>query len=111
MKYDLPLVEVLWIDAETTHGWELHADVDADKVPIITVGFLIKQSEHMIVIASTIDNVTSSQSNSRIKIPLGMIQKVSRLSVGYQKSKKSPALNPLCEEISDPQIVETSVPS
>jgi hypothetical protein len=103
MKYTRPLLEVMWLDAETTHGWEVHEEVDAEQVPIVTVGFFIKQSPHMLVVASTIDNVEGTQSNSRIKIPIGMIVSVKELNTTVKKTRGSPLLNPLCEEIPDPR--------
>lgn len=88
MKYDKPLVEVVWNDAETTHGWETDAEVDTEQVPIITVGFLITRSDHLVVIASSIDKVTGQMSNSRIKIPLAMVVSVTELSASHKKPKK-----------------------
>ena len=87
MKYDKPLVEIIWMDAETTHGWELDDDVDSEQVPIVTVGFLITKADHVVVIASSIDKATGGQSNSRIKIPIAMIDTIKELNVTYKKIK------------------------
>lgn len=88
MKYGKPLVEVVWNDAETTHGWEDEGEVDTEQVPIITVGFLIAKSDHIVVIASSIDKGTGQMSNARIKIPLAMIVSVTELSVAHKRTKK-----------------------
>ena len=32
MKYPVPLAEIIWHDAATTQGWELHGDVDTEEV-------------------------------------------------------------------------------
>lgn len=88
MKYNKPLVEIVWLDAETNHGWELDSDVDVENVPIITVGFLIRTSPDIIVIASSIDKNAGDQSNSRIKIPSGMVQSIRELNVSYKKPRK-----------------------
>lgn len=73
------LVEIKWLDAETSHGWE--EDVDASNVPVTTVGFLVYKDERNVVIAST---VSDKQHNSRIKIPKGMIRKMRPIKVTYE---------------------------
>ena len=89
MKYDKPLVEIIWNDAETTHGWEMDDEVDVEQVPIVTVGFLITKGDHIVVIASSIDKATGSQSNSRIKIPVAMVSSIKELTATYKKPKKA----------------------
>jgi len=104
MKYDKPLVEIIWNDAETTHGWELDADVDAEQVPIVTVGFLVTKGDHVVVIASSIDQATGGQSNSRIKIPIAMVSSIKELNVTYKKIKAlSPS--PQSDEVLEPLTV------
>lgn len=88
MKYTNPLVEVVWNDAETMHGWETNEECDTDNVPIITVGFLITKGAHNIVIASSIDQANGTQNNSRIKIPIGMIVSIKELNVTHKKPKQ-----------------------
>lgn len=88
MKYHKPLVELVWFDAETTHGWETDEEVNSENVPIITVGFLIKKTEDLIVIASSIDKETGNQSNGRIKVPIGMVQSIKELGGSKKQSKK-----------------------
>lgn len=87
MKYPMPLMEIVWYDAETQHGWELNEDTDTSNVPITTIGFMVAKGEHNVVIASSIDSVSGNQNNSRIKIPIGMIVSVKELNVSYKKPK------------------------
>lgn len=71
-KYPYPLVKLEWIDAETDHGWE-SADEKNPTVPLVTtVGFLIKDTEELVSIASTVGDDRSH--NSRINIPKGMVK-------------------------------------
>lgn len=76
-KYKYPLVEVVWVDAETEHGWE-EVDEEANLPLATTIGFLIKDQadkngNEMLLIASTYaDNAT----NGRFKIPKGMIKEM-----------------------------------
>lgn len=88
MKYDKSLVEVVWLDAETTHGWETDDETDLEQVPIVTIGFLIAKGEHIVVVASSIDKTTGTNNNSRIKIPIAMIESVKELNVSYKKARK-----------------------
>lgn len=90
MKYDYPLVECLWLDAETSFGWEDVADADLSLAEAITVGFLLAKNEHYLSIASTTSGGTC---NSRIKIPIKMIQTLTELKVS--KTKQNPLKNPL----------------
>lgn len=68
--YKYPLIEVQWTDAETGHGWEEESDLDIALPLVTTVGFLVRESETCVMLASTISD---SSSNARIKIPRGMI--------------------------------------
>ncbi|CAB4216877.1 hypothetical protein UFOVP1590_2 [uncultured Caudovirales phage] len=103
MKYDKPLVEIIWNDAETTHGWELDADIDSEQVPIVTVGFLVTKGDHVVVIASSIDQATGGQSNSRIKIPIAMVSSIKELNVTYKKLKVT-SPSPVSDEVLVPLI-------
>lgn len=70
MTYRLPLVEVIWDDAAADSSWE-EADALND-VPdtVTTVGFLAKETERYLWIASTDDGY---HTNARMKIPKGMV--------------------------------------
>jgi hypothetical protein len=87
MKYPVPLAEIIWHDAATTQGWELHGDVDTEEELMITVGFIIAKGKNTIVVASSIDREHHAQSNSRIKIPIAMIQSIKELNTTYKKEK------------------------
>lgn len=87
-KYTNPVVEVIWHDATTTFGWEEKEDVAVDEEICITIGFLIKKGDNVVVISSTIDNSDGNQSNSRIKIPTGMIKSMREVNVNYKKEKQ-----------------------
>lgn len=86
-KYQMPVVEVEWYDAVTDFGWEEHTELDTTAEPVTTIGFLIAENEHSVIIASTVDK-GRDQSNSRIKIPKGMIYSIKYLNVSYKKIKK-----------------------
>lgn len=87
-KFGLPLVIVEWHDAATGHGWENHEEVDTREELMITVGFIVAKGDSTVVIASSIDKEDHAQSNSRIKIPLGMVKSIKELNISYKKDKK-----------------------
>jgi hypothetical protein len=72
-KYPHRLVEVHWVDAETDQGWQDNREADMALPVVTTVGFLVGETEQAILIASTI---AGTHSNSRIKIPRGMVQDI-----------------------------------
>lgn len=88
LKFPTPLCEIVWHDAATSHGWELHGDVDTEEELMITVGFIVAKGNSTVVVASSIDKDHHAQSNSRIKIPVAMIQSIRELNVSYKKEKK-----------------------
>lgn len=94
MKFDYPLVECVWLDAETSFGWENVEDTDLSLAEAITVGFLLARNEHYLSIASTTSGGTC---NSRIKIPIRMIQTLVELKATRQK--KSLLLSPQSVEV------------
>ena len=87
MKYSRPVVEVEWYDAVTDFGWEDHTELDTTAEPVTTIGFLLAENEHSVIVASTVDK-GRDQSNSRIKIPKGMIYSMKFLNVTYKKIKE-----------------------
>ena len=95
-KYDLPLVEIQWVDAETDYGWESVSELDHELPVVVTVGFLVKHSTDknghgVYIIASSYG---SGACNSRIKIPKGMVVKETVLYMpreGSTKQSASPA--------------------
>lgn len=70
-KYPFPLVEILWKDAQTGHGWEHADDITVEIPTVITVGFLVKENEDGLVIASSVG--TDRHNNARITVPKGMV--------------------------------------
>jgi len=88
-KYTNPIVEVLWHDAVTSFGWEEKEDVAIDEEICVTIGFLIKKGDNVVVVSSTIDSVNGNQSNSRIKIPIEMIKSMREVTINYKKEKSN----------------------
>lgn len=88
LKYPLPLCEVVWHDAATTFGWEDNEEADTGEELVTTIGFIVAKGEHTVIIASTIDKDSGNQNNSRIKIPIGMVQSIKELNVSYKKKKE-----------------------
>lgn len=76
-----PLVEVLWYDAATDHGWEEERDAKVEVHEVLTVGFLIKKSKNGIVIASSIGPEDRSH-NSRMTIHKRMIKSIREVDYG-----------------------------
>jgi hypothetical protein len=48
----------------------------------------VARGENVVVIASSLDQETHAMSNSRIKIPVGMIKTIKELTVSYKKNKE-----------------------
>mgnify|MGYP006282708227 CR=1 FL=1 len=95
MKYDYPLIELTWVDAETQHGWEGDDEVDHELPYVTTVGFLIKHTidsrgHGVYVIAST---VGGGNSNSRIKVPKNMVVAEKYLYIPRKAKKEEEELN------------------
>ena len=75
IKFDL--VEVTWDDASSLeHGWVDPADEKPQPQLVKTVGFLVNESDHYLVIASTTDG---NWVNGRFQIPKGMVKSVKPL--------------------------------
>jgi hypothetical protein len=68
----VPLVEILWDDADATNEWE--AEIDDVEELVHTVGFLVKESKTSYYISHSVflaDDGTLNW-NSKIRIPKGM---------------------------------------
>ena len=109
MKYPKKLVEIIWTDAGSTHGWETDTEADLDPEIITTVGFVISGNKESVIVASTID-ATGVSNNCRLKIPVQMIKTIKEIRTTYIKKKiepgtiipdESPEPNPLFSEGSD----------
>lgn len=71
-QYDM--VEVTWDDAAgQAHGWTAKNET-VEPYIVLSVGFLIKETEHHIVIAQDTDGEGSH--NGRSQIPRGMVKKL-----------------------------------
>ncbi len=88
LKFPLPLVEIVWHDACTDSGWETHDKTNTTEELMVTIGFLVARGENVVVIASSLDQETHAMSNSRIKIPVGMIKTIKELTISYKKNKE-----------------------
>lgn len=73
-KYPYPLVEVYWTDAETDSGWEHPGEKNPTVPLVVTVGFLVNETDQLVSIASTTGEDRAH--NSRIQIPKGMIKEM-----------------------------------
>jgi hypothetical protein len=81
--YPYDLVEVQWLDASTDSGW-LSEDEQEPTVPlVVTVGFLVKQNEALLSIASTVGDARDH--NSRIQIPIGMVVEMRVIKKQHRK--------------------------
>lgn len=78
-----PLVAVVWDDASTDHGWQHVDDDDTERNLVITVGFLTREDEHYLYLASTCDE--GRNTNARIKIPLGMVAERSSVQMSQRR--------------------------
>ena len=67
--YRFPLVEIKWDDAETSDGWD-EPPLELKEAIAITVGFLVRETDKHLLIASTYD---PNHTNGRIQIPVGMV--------------------------------------
>ncbi len=92
MKAPFPIVEVVWLDASTDgQGWEAETDAVV-KIPVVmTIGFLIKETEDGLLVASTA--CEEKTTNARIVIPRGMLK-----SMKYVRGKpKTAAETKVCD--------------
>lgn len=73
LKVRFDLMEVIWDDAATmAQGWEPAADIRLDEQICLTVGFLVKETEQHLMIASTVD--AEGNTNGRFQIPRQMVK-------------------------------------
>jgi len=73
IKYDFPLVEVIWLDATTHNAWIDIEDVIEEVAPALTmtVAFLLKEDASAYYMASTYHDC---QANAQITVPKGMVK-------------------------------------
>jgi len=73
-KQNYPLLEVWWDDAAgLRHGWESSVD-KLEPQTVLSVGFLIKETDDHIVIAQDTD--AEGSHNGRAQIPKGMVKRM-----------------------------------
>ena len=87
--YKYPLVEVTWDDAESDDGWD-EPPAKLEPAIVTTVGFLIKETDAHILIASTYDG---NHTNARIQIPKSIIVKQKIIATTKKKRRKARRLN------------------
>jgi hypothetical protein len=82
---DSAIVIVRWVDAHVDGSWE--QETDGKLADVTTVGFLVKETDESLVIAST---VSPPMHNCRITIPKAWIKerKVIKLETKQRKSKR-----------------------
>jgi heme-degrading monooxygenase HmoA len=70
-KFPHRAILVVWDDAEVSNDWqETPKEEELEQGTVYTLGFLVRETEKYLLIASTYDgNIT----NARTKIPKGMI--------------------------------------
>lgn len=104
IRFDL--VEVTWDDASSLeHGWVDPNDEKPQPQLVKTVGFLVNESEHYLVIASTTDG---SWVNGRFQIPKGMVRSCKPLRRKRKSAAKEAASAALAKQAEVP--VAANVP-
>jgi hypothetical protein len=93
-KWPYDLVEIIWDDATTDHGWEGVSEIELGGELVTTIGFLIKQNRQYVMVGASIycDDSGEHSFNARVQIPKGMIKKQTILvkkNVGKTKTKTS----------------------
>ncbi len=73
---DFPLWRVEWIDSTNRGGWQ-EAGKDLDLSKCITVGFLVKDNDERVVIASSIDD--NDEIANLTAIPRQVVTKMERI--------------------------------
>ena len=93
--FKYPLYAVTWSDAESDASW-----VDEPLVPLkptlaLTIGFLIRDEEHYILMADSyfLEPHSKIISNTT-KIPKGMIVEMTPLNIVVPRKKKGPKKGP-----------------
>lgn len=77
----MKVVHIEWIDSQTEIGWESVGHVPPEPEITHTVGFLIHEGEHYLVVANSYDPATH-ETNGRIVIPqVSVIGPVTQLCI------------------------------
>lgn len=82
---DSPITLIKWVDAHVDGSWEM--DIEAKLAECVSVGFVVKENDECIVLAST---VSPPMHNCRITIPKAWIKerKLIKLETKQRKSKR-----------------------
>lgn len=75
-------VEVVWEDAASNDGWVSHTDDTTPEI-IVSRGWMIKDEEKYITIASAIHKSSKDEIGSTQTIPRGMIVSFNQLKVSH----------------------------
>lgn len=70
MSHKYPLVHLEWDDAGADNKWLTASDIEIDEDTVTTVGFVVKETDRHVIIAST---YWGSDVNATIQIPKKMI--------------------------------------
>jgi hypothetical protein len=93
-KWPFDLLEVIWEDAETDHGWKAESQIEFGKELVTTIGFLIKKLKGDLIVGGSIyvDEEGEYNFNTRMQIPKGMIRSLKILVPKNGKSKEPPTI-------------------
>lgn len=91
-----PFVEVIWDDAASNSEAWVHKDDIALPEQVITRGWLIKENDRSIAIASSISNIEEFEDTvgNTMTIPKGMIVSRRKITVSNASSKPRHKLHP-----------------
>ena len=73
-----PIEMFIWDDAEASNSWEDIKSISLEKKKVVTVGFVIMENDHHVLISSTISD---GFINCTIQIPKNCIYKRMKLLV------------------------------
>lgn len=72
-------VLVTWLDAEISNSWgEVPKEEDVEDTLVETLGFLVKESNKYLTIASTL---ADDHTNAVTRIPVGMVKSIKKVKL------------------------------
>jgi hypothetical protein len=91
-----PFVEVIWDDAASNSEAWVHKDDIAAPEQVITRGWLIKEDERSIAVASSVSNIEEFEDTvgNTMTIPKGMIVSRRNIKVANARSKSRHNVHP-----------------
>jgi hypothetical protein len=89
--FPFDIVWVKWDDAESDYGWEKTSALAPEEAIAHTVGFLVKETDTHIVVASTMshDEDEGHTTNNRLQIPRGMVKDIRVIKHGTSKKQST----------------------